>query len=133
MNTRPWLRFSLVLALGTAACASPGRSPSERSSLGKPARQTSPTVHVSNHNFADVTVYVVQSGMRSRLGMVTGLTSRRFALPRGVSLAGGDIRILARPVGDSQTYLSPPVRVSPGQALDLNLGAILNLSSLSVW
>lgn len=131
MKPRHWFRFSLVLALGTAACASPGRTSSNR--LGKPAADASAMVRVANHNFSDVTVYVVQSGMRSRLGLVTGLTTRRFSLPQGVSLVGGDIRIFADPVGDAQTYLSPPVRLAPGQALDLTLGAILNLSSVSVW
>lgn len=130
---RPWLRTSLVLALGTAAaCASAGGA-AERTSLGKEVSQAPPTVRVSNNNFSDVTVYVVQSGMRSRLGMVTGLTTRQFRLPRGMTTDAGDIRIYADPVGGSQGYLSPPVRVRPGQALDLTLGAILNLSSLAVW
>jgi hypothetical protein len=124
--------MSLVLALGVAGCASPGGSPN-RSSLDKPVTEAPATVRVSNHNFSDVTVYVVQSGMRSRLGMVTGLTTRRFRMPMGMSTDAGDVRIYADPIGGSQGYLSPPVRVRPGQALDLTLGAILNLSSLAVW
>jgi hypothetical protein len=129
MRTRQWTRMALALAIAGAACAPVGGS--GKRSFGKPAPPA--VMVVSNHNFADMNLYVVQSGMRVRLGTVTGLTTRRFSLPREVTRNVSDLRIFADPIGGSQTYLSPPVRVHPGQSLELTLGASLNLSSLAVW
>lgn len=128
MKTRQWGRTALALLIACAACA---RGGSDKPSLGKPAPGA--IVVVANHNFADMNLYVVQSGMRVRLGTVTGLTTHRFRLPREVTRSVADLRILADPIGGAQTYLSPPVRVHPGQSLELILGANLNLSSLAVW
>ncbi|HYR07739.1 MAG TPA: hypothetical protein VEQ60_08215 [Longimicrobium sp.] len=119
-----WARVALLLALGTAACG--GR---EKPSLGKPERPA--VVHVANNGFADVTVYVLQSGMRWRLGTVTGLSRQRF--PLRLSHDVGDMYLLADPVGGSRGYLSPAVRVHPGEAVDLRLHATLSMSSVSVW
>lgn len=128
MRTRQWTRAALALLIACTACARGGR---EKPSLGKPAPPA--MIVVANHNFADMNLYVVQSGMRMRLGTVTGLTRQRFRLPREVTRNVADIRIFADPIGGSQTYLSPAVRVHPGQSLELILGANLNLSSLAVW
>ncbi len=125
MATRQWARLALVLALGTAACGGGGKP-----SLGKASPRA--MVHVANNNFADVTVYVVQSGMRWRLGTVTGLSRQRFTMPR-MSYDAGDLYLLADPVGGSRSYLSPPVRVNAGEAVDLRLHPTLSMSSVSIW
>ncbi|HEX2207459.1 MAG TPA: hypothetical protein VHG93_07235 [Longimicrobium sp.] len=128
MKTRHGMRLAaLLLALGAAACASGKGKPS----LGKPPGRTA-VVQVANNGFADVTVYVVQSGMRQRLGTVTGLSRQRFPLTR-VAHESADVYLLADPVGGARTYLSPPVRVRPGDAVDLRLHATLSMSSVSVW
>jgi hypothetical protein len=125
MTMRLWTRVALVLALGAAGCARP-----EKPSLGKP--RPAAMVRVANNNFADITVYVVQSGMRWRLGTVTGLSRQAFRMPR-VAYDAGDLYLLADPIGGSRGYLSPPVRVHAGEAVDLQLHATLSMSSVSVW
>ena len=126
MAVRRWALPILLLALASGGCAG-GRS---KPSLGKePPRAT---VHVANNNFADVTVYVVQSGMRWRLGTVSGLSRQQFRMPR-LSYDAGDLHLLADPVGGARSYLSPPVRVHAGEAVDLRLHATLNMSSVSAW
>lgn len=129
MRTRQWTRTALVLSIACVACARGGGT--EKPSLGKPPPAA--MMVVANHNFADMNLYVVQSGMRLRLGTVTGLTTQRIHLPREVTRNVADLRIFADPIGGAQPYLSPPVRVRPGQSLELILGASLNLSSLAVW
>lgn len=124
MRTRKWVRVALLLALGTTACS--GR---EKPSLGKPVPPA--VVHVANNGFADVTVYVLQSGMRWRLGTVTGLSRQRFSLR--LSHDQGDVYLLADPIGGSRSYLSPAVHVQPGASVDLRLHATLSMSSVSVW
>lgn len=127
MKTRHGARLALLLALGAAACA-PGEG---KPSLGKPSSRTA-VVEVANNGFADVTVYVVQSGMRRRLGTVTGLSQQRFVLPH-LAFEAADVYLLADPVGSSRAYLSPAVRLRPGDAVDLRLHATLSMSSVSVW
>ncbi|HEV3050089.1 MAG TPA: hypothetical protein VGX50_07265 [Longimicrobium sp.] len=125
MAVRRWALPILLLTLASG-CAG-GRS---KPSLGKePPRAT---VHVANNNFADITVYVVQSGMRWRLGTVSGLSRQQFRMPR-LSYDAGDLHLLADPVGGARSYLSPPVRVHAGEAVDLRLHATLSMSSVSVF
>jgi hypothetical protein len=124
MAVRTWALL-LLLALANGGCA--GRA---KPSLGKEPPPA--TVHVANNNFADVTVYVVQSGMRWRLGTVSGLSRQQFKMPR-LAYDAGDLHLLADPVGGARSYLSPPVRVHPGQSVDLRLHATLSMSSISVW
>lgn len=132
MVVRKWALAFLLLALASGGCAAARGEPP----LGKaPAMRKAPpptTVHVANNNFADITVYVVQSGMRWRLGTVTGLSQQAFRLPR-LSYDAGDLHLLADPVGGARGYLSPPVRVHPGEAVDLRLHATLSMSSVSVF
>jgi hypothetical protein len=120
-----WARAALLLALGAAGC---GRH-NDKPSLGKPDAPA--TVHVANNGFSDVTVYVVQSGMRWRLGTVTGLSRQRFNLR--LSNDRGDLYLLADPIGGARGYVSPAVHVQPGTAVDLRLHATLSMSSVSVW
>lgn len=127
MKTRHGVRVVLLLTLGAAACASGEGTPSPEKAPGRTA-----VVEVANNGFADVTVYVVQSGMRRRLGTVTGLSRQRFLLPRPPHQAA-DMYLLADPVGGARGYLSPAVRVRPGDAVDLRLHSTLSMSSVSVW
>jgi hypothetical protein len=127
MKTRHAAHVALLLVLGAAACA----SAEGKGSLGKPATRSA-VVQVANNGFSDVTVYVLQSGMRRRLGTVTGLSQQRFVLPR-IGNNAGDVFLLADPVGGSRGYVSPAVRVRPGDAVDLRLHATLSMSSVSVW
>lgn len=125
MRTRQWARLALLAALSLAGCASPPDKPS----LGKPGSPA--RVMVANNGFADVTVYVLQSGVRWRLGTVTGMSEQRFNLR--LSNPAGDIRLLADPIGGARGWLSPAVHVRAGEAVDLRLHATLSLSSVSVW
>ncbi len=126
MQTRQWVMVALAVALGTGACGG-----QQKPSLGKP--QPPAVLRVANDNFADVTIYVVQSGMRLRLGTVSGLSEQQFKLPRTVAAYAMDLYLLADPVGGSRVYMSPAVRVRAGEEVDLRLHPTLSMSSVSVW
>jgi hypothetical protein len=118
-------------ALLLAACApsATGGAPG-----GSPRRETAPsTVTVDNRNWLDVTVYVVQGTSRIRLGMVTGMGSATFHLPRSLQAYPGQVRLLADPVGSNHAYLSDAVQLRPGQRVGLEVGNNLNVSFISVW
>jgi hypothetical protein len=127
MTMRQWARAALVLALG--ACAIPQEEGSKRS-YGK--RDPGPLVRVTNHNYLDVNLYVVQAGTRWRLGTVTGNSARNFRVPPDRTLETAEIRIQADPIGGVATYLSQPVYLRRGQEMDLIIGPSMPLSSLAV-
>jgi len=62
----------VALALAAVGCASAGRSVAQSESRGV-------DVIVDNQNFHDAVIYAIwDSGPRTRLGMVTGITTQTF-------------------------------------------------------
>lgn len=120
----------LGLCLSVQACAAPGSKP--RSGPLPPARAET-GVTVSNHNWSDMVVYAVRAGMRHRLGTVTTNQTRRFTLPRGMAGPGGDLRLVADPVGGSERFDTGTLAVSPGQTIELSLENQLSVSSVAIW
>jgi hypothetical protein len=129
IRSRPRIpRLLVFLAMIAApACAASGPGVED----GMPAPVT--LIEVQNNNWADIVVYAVRNGMRTRLGMVTSMTRERFALPASVFASTGDVQLLADPIGGGRPYLFPPVTVQQGQRVELRLENHLPLSSLSVW
>lgn len=89
------------------------------------------TVEVDNGNFADVVVYALGDGRYQRLGTVTGHHRERFELPRHMEGALR-LRLVADPIGATTSYFSEQLLFTPGDVLVLNVGATINLSSVSV-
>lgn len=106
--------FGLLIAATTTACA-------RRSAGGDIAPGTGATLRVDNQAFQDVNVYVLRSGQRTRLGTVTGLTTRTFALPRMVVGAGVTVRFLADFIGSSRAPVSEEVLVWEGDEVELRI------------
>ena len=89
-----------VLATGCAQATQGARSGGE---------QEQAVVQVSNQNWNDMTIYVLQgNGSRHRLGSVTSFTKRTFKLPRYIT-ASSEIRLLADPIGSAREHVSPPL------------------------
>jgi hypothetical protein len=73
-------------------------------------------LEVDNHNFYDATISVTDQGSRRRIGVVTGLTSKKFefdwpknALAFEIDLIGGG------------KYFTSSLPVSPGDVLGLRV------------
>jgi hypothetical protein len=73
-------------------------------------------LEVDNHNFYDATISVTDQGSRRRIGVVTGLTSKKFefdwpknALAFEIDLIGGG------------KYFTSSLPVSPGDVLGLQV------------
>jgi hypothetical protein len=90
------------------------------------------TVRIANNNQLDVTVYVVNQGMRVRIGTVSSTSTARFELPLRQIGAGGEFRLLADPIGSTRTVTSEVVHVFPGQVVEWNLAPDLRQSSLAI-
>jgi len=86
-------------------------------------------IRVNNHNWSDMTVYLVRDGVRMRLGLVSSLETRMFEVPTSHLISTGEVRLVADPIGSSRVVTSPPVLIAPGQRAEWRLENSLALSS----
>ena len=119
----------LTFVVGLAGCSIIGMGGGEDD-----AELQSPpvTLLIENRNWADITIYAIRGGSRVRLGTVTSMNSAEFVIPAEVA-GSGNIRLLADPVGSTQTFLSEPVVVGPGEQIEWRLAQNLRQSALYVW
>lgn len=122
---------AVAASLALGACAASGGAPP--GGVDRPAVvREPPTVRVENHNWQDVVVYVVGSGLRTRLGMVTSMNRAVFRLPRHVPITD-NLRLMADPVGSVDGFVSESILVSPGQEIGLQVHSHLAMSSIAVF
>jgi hypothetical protein len=129
MRTRLGTAAAVAMAgLLAGACASGTGGAVETNGAGGDGT----VVEVSNHNWADVNVYAVQLGTRTRLGTVVSMTTRRFTLRSQARLADGGLRLMASPIGSTRSHLTDLILVDPGDRIEWNLENSLALSSYMV-
>jgi hypothetical protein len=128
-----WTRFAVgvfscatisAFGLGAASCSRTGQA------AGEVAPAAAVGLRVKNNNFLDMDVYAVSAGLATRLGTVTGNSSRNFVLDP--SLATPDLHIVATPIGGNGRASTGQVLVSPGQTIDFTIGAILQNSTVFI-
>src|SRR4051812_15537637 len=85
---------------------------------------------VTNQNFWDMDVYAVSDGLATRVGTVTGNTTRRFVL--NPTLATQDLRIVGTPIGGNGRASSGNLAVSPGQTINFTIGSALRNSTVTI-
>lgn len=120
----------LLAALVSGACASAG--PRAHSSM-RIVDESTATVRVTNNNWSNVTVYLVYSGMRTRLGDVTSMRTERFRIPREFTVAAGSVQLLVSPLASNESYMTPSFSVQPGQQVEFNVENLLSISSFAIW
>jgi hypothetical protein len=80
------------------------------------------TLEVTNQWFSDMTIYVIHSGQRLRLGLATGNATTGFVIPRAIVNGSAiQLRFLADPVGGTHAPVSDEITVSPGDAVQLTI------------
>ena len=75
-------------------------------------------------------VYAVSAGLATRLGTVTGNSSRNFVLDPTV--ATPDLRIVATPIGGNGRASTGQVLAAPGQTIDFTIGSVLRNSTVFI-
>src|SRR5436305_12629420 len=116
-------RYFLVGLLAAATVSGVGACSRTREAAGEVAPANAIGLHVRNDNFLDMDVYAVSDGLPTRLGTVTGNSSRNFVLDP--SLAVQDFRIIATPIGGSGRASSGNLLVGPGYPSDFTTRSIL--------
>ena len=112
--------FGLALSLITLVACHNGAQPQTADDENQDVAQT--TLEVTNQWFADMDIYVVQTGQRVRRGLATGNSTTDFVIPRAV-VNGPAIRLrfIANPVGGTHSPVSDEITVSPGDAVQLTI------------
>jgi hypothetical protein len=113
------------LALATAGCGR--RHPSAYRAV-----PTEWSLTIENHHWLDVEVSVLHSGQSTRVGLVTAASSQTFVLPSYLLGPGGDIRLVAMPIGGGRSIVTQLVTIGGGQSVEWTLERSLNTSSLGV-
>ena len=93
-----------------------------RSAL-KPPPPPKTVVHVSNGDFLDAVIYVVQQGQRVRLGTATSNTTTMFVIPAQLVFSSTSLSFLIDPVGSTRRQSSGQIVVDPGDDVELQLSA----------
>lgn len=118
------------VALAVPAC---GQVP-EAEGEPQPKTEEATELTVINHNWSDITIYVVQHGAQPiRLGLVTSLSRARFEVPSDLVGSGRVIRLMADPVGQHEAFLSERIQVFPGDLIEWRLENRLQQSALSIY
>ena len=109
-------RLWMVLAIGLLAVLScTNNDPPETDN--EPTAPT--TLRVENSAFLDMTIYVLRSSQRTRLGVATGLSVTKFTIPKSLIFGATSLAFYASPIGGHRTPVSQEISVSPGDEVQL--------------
>jgi hypothetical protein len=105
-----------ALALLSAGCSHAVKS-------GPPEPQSETTVRVENQNFLDMDVFVVQHGMRIRLGRAASISTQVFTIPANLVRGSTQLQFELRPIGGGGVRGGNPrtetIPVQPGDQVVL--------------
>ncbi len=106
------LTAAFALSISLNAC-------SRNNKDDEPAEPVEPTyLRVENRAFLDMTLYVIRSSQRIRLGTVTGNTTSRLLIPANVvTNSAGSLQFQASPIGGSRAPISQQIAVTPGDEI----------------
>jgi hypothetical protein len=98
------------------ACAAGGAEEDTPAPARGPA-----TLQVENHNFLDMTVYVV-NGARQRLGVARGNATTSLTIPERLVRGGASpLRFLCDPIGGQGLPVTEEIVVEPGDTVGLTI------------
>lgn len=121
---------ALALLCVVAACGHGGRSQGEEPNL-EPEPEPA-EVHVENRTWSDLTIYLLRSSSRIRLGFVTSMDTVTFTL-RDEWVRGGPLRLIADPIGDLAEFASEPLSLRPGDWVEWRVENVRSQSGVGVW
>ena len=130
MIPRNSLAWSFAMAILLPACAlHHGRSDEELV-----AEAPSPIVlEVENHNWADVVLYIVHDGTQTRFAQVAAAHDLSVEIPATLQGEMRVIRLAARRIGGTDSFLSPEISLRGGLAVRFTIESSLARSSVGVW
>ncbi len=94
------------------------------------------TVRVTNNNWLDMRIYVVETAIGRRrwpLGTVTSLSTARFEIPIQLGADLGTVILVAEAIGSRQRRFTGRLQTWPGAVVDWTIGAALSRSYTTVY
>ena len=91
------------------------------------------TLQVTNHNWLDVTIYVVHDGVRTRVGLVTASSDQEFILSARMIGQSHELMLIGEAVGSGDAARTDVLAVRPGQRIEWTLESDLRRSSVGVY
>ena len=123
--SRAW-QVALLVSMTTWGCAGHGAPPD-------PDPQGEISLVVSDNHWLDMRIYLLRGETGQRLGTVPAGAAREFSLPARMLGPNRGLRLKASPIGSSESYVSAPLVVEPGQGIEWVLQSRLALSTVSVF
>lgn len=90
-------------------------------------------LEVENHNWADVVLYVVHDGVQTRFAQVAAAHNVSMKIPPQLQGQMGVIRIAARRIGGTDSFVSQAISLRGSSAVRLTIESSLSRSSVGVW
>jgi len=130
MIPRSILASSFAMAILLPACALRHNTSDEELVAEAP----SPIVlEVENHNWADVVLYIVHDGTQTRFAQVAAAHDLSVEIPATLQGQMRVIRLAARRIGGTDSFLSPEISLRGGSAVRFTIESSLAHSSVGVW
>ncbi len=126
---RPTASLGVIAVLALAGCATT-QVKKDFDPVGEPV-----TVRVTNDNWLDMRIYVVETATgrrRWRLGDVTALSTARFEIPDHLGAELGNLVLVAEAIGSRERQFTHHLQTWPGALVDWTIGAALGLSYATV-
>ena len=127
---RPTASLGVIAVLALAGCATT-QVKKDYDPVGEPV-----TVRVTNDNWLDMRIYVVETATghrRWRLGEVTALSTARFEIPDHLGAELGHLVLVAEAIGSRQRKLTDRLLTEPGGFVDWNIASVLSRSYARVY
>ena len=70
-----------------------------------------------------MSIYLIDNGLRVRVGSAPGLSKTTLSLPAGARRANWRVQLLADPIGGSAAIRTPTLLVAPGQNVYWTIGS----------
>ena len=135
VGRRTTLASYFIVSSLLLACA--GRHPVTQDSLASAPPETTAAepivLEVENHNWADVVLYVLHDGVQTRFTQVAAAHNVSIEIPARLQGQMGVIRIAARRIGGTDSYVSQAISLRGSSAVRLTIESSLNHSSVGVW
>lgn len=122
---------ALALLCVAAACGHGRRAQGDDAQAPEPEPEPA-AVHVENRTWSDLTIYLLRSSSRIRLGFVTSMDTVTFTL-RDEWVRGGPLRLVADPIGDLAEFASEPLSLRPGDWVEWRVENVRSQSGVGVW
>ncbi len=128
---RNWLAVLMVAVLMVAGLVA-GCARNRRVTDGYQGNLDS-TVHIENHHWGDVDIFLLHDGQRTRLGMVTATTDQTFTIRSRLVGSAAQLQLEAHAIGRPGTLDSETMSYRPGMQINWTLEINLARATLSIY